>query len=267
MKITPCPRRWQRLLGGMLLIGMLTVVGCTPESPPLVDTEESHMTSAVSSDTAQITPVSSDTAEQPTILPAVWDGSQGKLLEISFRYDDGGDEPVYYRTDNKEQLAALTDALQHLTVSGEREAQEAEQGIILLYTAANDSGRLTFVRDTWVRDGKQYTLTGYEAVKRVLSDIQAQYPVWRQQYEEWIHRVSAVDDRLKELTGDSTYEAAPLETKRQQVLSLLERLTAEGLVREGSVHDGGDSISFTYDCDENGVSGAVMLTDFDPLLN
>ena len=79
--------------------------------------------------------------------------------------------------------------------------------------------------------------------------------------------MSAVQDPVKEMTTSDEYQAATLDQRRTMAMNLLKQLEEKELIKSGSIYDGGNAISFVYNCDESGVSGAVMLQDFDSRFN
>lgn len=263
---------WLMLMGSCLL-----TAGCTPESPPLpplVSSEE--RTAAVSAESS--TDLSSESAEskipsepskEEEVLPdiTIWDDSKGELVEICYRFAGETADTDYYRTDDAVLLEKLTAALKGLKVQKETDERVTDDTVILLYTAKNSSGRLTFEHGGLIEKGKRYELEGYPALAKVLTEIADSYPAWKEKYDEWIHRMSAVQDPVKEMTTSDEYQAAALDQRRTMAMNLLKQLEEKELIKSGSIYDGGDAISFVYNCDESGVSGAVMLQDFDARFN
>ena len=71
-----------------------------------------------------------------------------------------------------------------------------------------------------------------------------------------------VDDRIHELTNSESFENGDIKEKSKLAMELLKTLEGEGLIRRDSIYDGGDTISFIYECCEEGVCGGIMLRSF-----
>ena len=117
------------------------------------------------------------------------------------------------------------------------------------------------------KDGKRYDIEGYTALQTVLNEIEDRFPEWKKKYDEWIHRMSEASDRIKEVTTGYSYQKADTEARRTTILKLLHTLETDGLVKEGSIYDDGGTISFMYNCSEEGVCGGIMIKDPDPMMN
>lgn len=269
---------------GMIVGCMILSAACTPASVPsdsrssvvsadssVISEEQSSSDSSLRSEGAasSVPDTASQAASQSAQTgTAFWDDSHGKLIEISFRYvTEGSTNESYYRTDDSGMLEKLENALKDIRILAESEERVLDDGMVILYTTEKDSGRMDLEHGGLVIDDCRYDISGYGQLESVLGEIKEQYPEWTKKYDTWIHKMSEVDDPLKELTTGSSYQNGDLEFRRSSVLTLLHQLEANGLIKEGSICDSGDNISFIYNCDENGVLGGVMLREFDPMMN
>lgn len=253
--------------------------GCTPESPPLDPLDQSSAVSAEESEKSEETSETESSAVQQSSenkntivaehafdLPVLWDDSNGELLEVHYRNatDNTYD---YYSTDEEDMLKKLDTALKNIEVVRKTQERTDENKIILLYTAKNNSGLIAFENGNAVIDGKCYEIKGYEQVEEVLKEIADKYPEWTKKYDEWNHKMTKVNNRIKEMSADENYKKGDIETKRKMATELLNQLVKEGLVKEGSIYDNGEMISYTYNNSEEGVHGGISLKEFDPMMN
>ncbi len=212
-----------------------------------------------------------DNFKKNLLNDACWNDSNGDLLEVSFRRVGEGTSSAFYRTDDPEMLTKLINALKGVTVTWDNNESVTDDHIVILYTAENKSGRIEFDRGQLKAgieyNGRLFDIEGYEAVQAVLDEIEERFPTWQQKYDTWIHRMSEADNRLKEITTGIDYQKADMETRRSIIMQLLKELEEKDLIKEGSITDNQDSISFIYNCHEDGVYGSVMLKDFDPMMN
>ena len=192
-----------------------------------------------------------------------WDSRKGKLVEIKFRYM-GEAESDYFMTDDEGMLTKLTAALNGINVTGESDKRYTDSGIILLYTQENGTGRLDFEHGGLLVEGTRYEVEGYQALADVLEEIKEAYPEWSKKYDEWIHRMSVVENRIQEITTSDAYENGDTEKKRELVMPVLKELEKEGYIKEGSIYDYGESITYST---TDGVSSGIMLKGFDPMIN
>ena len=245
----------------LIMCGMMTGAACTPESPPLPPVYGDDSSSAVLIDSSA--PDGDDTAAPVT----AWDDNNGELLEISFHWIGEGGASDFIRTDDKEMLDKLRSALKGIRVIKESEERVTDDSTVILYTADRKSGRIDFEHGGLVKDGKRYDIEGYTALQTVLNEIEDRFPEWKKKYDEWIHRMSEASDRIKEVTTGYSYQKADTEARRTTILKLLHTLETDGLVKDGSIYDDGGTISFMYNCSEEGVCGGIMIKDPDPMMN
>ncbi len=265
-----------RILLTAAAAAFLLMPGCTPESPPLdlllpPDTSEgSQNVSSAVSENEKSSAASDASSSQSSAISENKDISvtkdiNGDLVEISFRYTD--ETPIkYYGTDEKDMLKKLSDALGAIKTGNETGNADGKNSLIILFTAKS-SGRIEFEDGCYVKNGKKYETAGYEKLDTVLKEIRDKYPEWSKKYDEWIHRMSAAEDRIKELGTSDSYINADIEGKRKQALELLNQLTDEGLIKANSISDSGDMISYRINCSDEGVMGGIMLNEFDPMMN
>lgn len=258
---------------------LILMPGCTPESPPLdplqpsqtsesYAKESSKASEAETSSSASKASADESSKVSESVKPdiSVTEDIKGELTEATFRYTDEA-PTAYYTTDDKNMLKKLSDALGSIKIVKECTDSSGEKGVILFFTGNNNSGRISFDNGCYVKDGKQYEIDGYDKLEAVLKEIKDNYPEWSKKYDEWIHKMSAAENRIQELCTSDEYKNSDTDGKRKQALELLNKLTDEGLIKKGSVYDSGDTISYTFNCSDEGVLGAIKLTDFDPMMN
>lgn len=222
-----------------------------------VSSPESKAESSVQS----VTETSSAVSSEPPLY--TWDKRKGKLVEIKFKRT-GETESDYFMTDDEEMLQKLTEALDGIVITGESDKRYSDSGIILLYTQENGTGRLDFEHGGLVSDNVRYETDGYDKLASVLDEIEKAYPEWSKKYDEWIHRMSVVENRVQEITTSTEYENADTEKKRELVMPVLRELEKEGYIKEGSIYDDGESITYST---IDGVLSGIMLKGFDPMMN
>ena len=210
--------------------------------------------------------VQSNVPANDSTLSSISDEIKGKIVEMTFRYTDETPE-TYYCTDDNDMLAKLTNALNGITTGKELSSPASGNGVIIFFTGKGSSGRLDFRDGCRVKNGKAYETNGYDALDSVLKEIKEKYPEWKKKYEDWIHKMSEAENRIQELTTSDEYLNTDIEGKRSMLTKLLNTLTDEELIKKGSICDSGDTISYVYNCSDEGISGAVMLTGFDPMMN
>lgn len=247
--------------------------GCTQESPPADPSERSAYSSAaadVSTESKAETVSSQDSSEnsitaptEPPLYPWDSDKRKGDLVEISFRHTEEA-ESEYFKTDDKEMLKKLQNALDGIKIIGESDKRYNDSGIILFYTQKSNSGRLNFEHGGLLCDGVRYETEGYEELENVLKEIEEAYPEWSKKYDEWIHRMSVVEDTVQETASSDEYKKADIEKRRSMILPVLEKLEKDGYIKPGSIYDSGDTITYSY---IDGASGGIMLREFDPMMN
>lgn len=229
-----------------------------PESDPSVVHDSSSESSQMSDVSENVSGVSEG---EPPLYS--WDNRNGKLVEVKFRYM-GEAESDYFMTDDEQMLTKLTAALDGINVTGESDKRYSDSGIILLYTQENGTGRLDFEHGGLLVEGTRYEVEGYQALADVLEEIKEAYPEWSKKYDETIHRMSVVENRVQEITTSNAYENGDTEKKREMIMPVLRKLEKEGYIKEGSIYDSGDSISYSY---IDGAAGGIMLKGFDPMMN
>ena len=82
--------------------------------------------------------------------------------------------------------------------------------------------------------------------------------------EQELADMEETDKRISDLTKSDEFQQADVSARMELAQALLTELAEEGLVKEGSVYAGGDTVSFQYSC---GVLGGVMCREFDPMMN
>ena len=264
------------IMGAMALFS-----GCTPESPPLKtqssdESAASQTTSAAAelSETVTSKDESSDAEssaessgdEESIIGKSVWDDSMGELKEAAFRYERYI-ATDYYMSDDVQMMQRFTQALKNVTVLSETQERVEDDTAVIILNTDKKNRMFRFEHGMLVYKGKNYTVSGYEGLQKVMDDIEAAYPEWKTKYDEWIHRMSHAELNINELTLSDTYENASVEERKEKALKVLEALEKRGYIKAGTIYVSDDSISFTYDCGDSGVLGAVGLKDFDPMMN
>ena len=85
--------------------------------------------------------------------------------------------------------------------------------------------------------------------------------------DEFVKRMSVVDERVKLFCSTDEYKNGDIETKRSIATETLKKLEEEGYVRKGSIAQNDSNITYIYECCEEGVFGAIMLREFAPDVN
>ncbi len=208
----------------------------------------------------------SGTDDESMIGKHIWGADKGELLEAAFRYERYV-ATGYYKSDDAEMMKRLAVALNNITVVSETTQSVIDDTAILILNTDRKNYMFEFEHGMLVYDGKNYILQGYERLQKVMDDIEAEYPEWKNKYDEWIHRMDEAQLRITEMTLGKSYKNADLEKRREIALRTLGALEKSGYIKAGSIDASGDTITFTYDCGDSEVQGAIMLREFDPMMN
>ena len=79
-----------------------------------------------------------------------------------------------------------------------------------------------------------------------------------------IEGMAAVDKAVSELTDSDNWKQANVDTRRELVVMLLNKLADDGLITKNSIYADEDLVSFEY---TGGARGGIKLTPFDPMMN
>ena len=95
--------------------------------------------------------------------------------------------------------------------------------------------------------------------------------VYEQFTDKELADMEAVDNAVSALTDSESYKALSVEQRKEKVTQLLNELADKGtadrnysLIKKDSIAFSDTMVSFEYNC---GVSGGVMLKEFDPYMN
>ncbi len=175
-----------------------------------------------------------------------------------------------YTVEDGELLKALTEALNHIEIKEVSDIRVSDDThrITLIYQDGK-SDTIMFEGRGLLLEGKRYELSGYQEVQDILDKIAERESADSSQEDsdsdEWIKRMAVVEKKISSVTGSEEFSNGDLETRRKLAMDALTELEEQGYVRKGTIYyDGYDSISFIYECCEEGVLGGVMLREFAP---
>ena len=179
-----------------------------------------------------------------------------------------------YTVEDKDVISALTGALSRTRIgdpSDTRMPEETHQ--VTLYFENGNSETVVFEGGGYIKANQRYELGGWREVSDVLDTITVKgtkYGARELDYDssQWIERMAVVENKIASVTKTEEYTNGNTETRYKIAMDALKELEEQGYVRRGSIYyDGEASISFIYECCEEGVLGGIMLRGFDPYMN
>ena len=206
--------------------------------------------------------LSSEQAAEVTI----WKDTTSVPIKMNYSYDNASDV-FNYKCEDSAVLDKLVNALKQIKVTGHSEERFEDDSYELTFNFKDGSEQVIFFEHGgFLKNNKRYNIEDFDEVKEILDLIKNTSidEGTAKSYDEWVVNISKVSKKISILCGSEEYENADIDKKRQLALELLKTLEKDGLIESGSIFASDNEISYQY---KGGGIGAIMLKDFDPMMN